>query len=559
MSVSTALFSSLTGLAVNEARLAMIGNNIANANTTAFKSGRVTFQTAFAQTLSIGSAGGGDVAATNPMQIGLGAAVGATNIDFSPGGIGRTGRSTDLAIEGNGFFIVRDVDGTTYYTRDGAFTMNANLDLTTADGMVVQGFGIDANYNVVPGILTDINIPLGQMTTARPTTEAVFAGNLNSGGDIASQGSVLTTQALVDTNTGVLSETSLLVDLASASDPGTPLFAAGDTLTLSPNKGGRTLPASTLQVTASTTVADLAEWIENTVGIHTDPGLTGSPGVTINASDQIQITGNVGTENSITPSDMFLISDGAVAKPFQLTTQQEAVGESARTSFAVYDSLGNEIVVDVTAVLESMGSNGDIQWRFFVDSVDDSDDGIAIGTGTISFDQQGVYTGSTGTSMTIDRADTGAATPLLFDLDFSNMTSLVSTESELALTTQDGAPIGTLNSFNVDEGGMVMGQFTNGLSVPIAQVALATFSNPEGLLQQGDNLYFVGPNSGLPVVSAPGSVGAGSIVGGALEQSNVDMAREFIELIVTSTGFAANSRVISMANRLLTELLSVAS
>ena len=93
----------------------------------------------------------------------------------------------------------------------------------------------------------------------------------------------------------------------------------------------------------------------------------------------------------------------------------------------------------------------------------------------------------------------------------------------------------------------------------MAQIALATFSNPEGLLQQGDNLFLVGPNSGLPVVTTPGSLGSGSVVGGTLEQSNVDMAREFIELIVTSAGFAANSRVISTANRLLTELLNMAA
>jgi len=558
MSVSTALFSSLTGLGVNEARLAVIGNNIANANTTAFKSGRVTFQTAFAQTLSIGSAGGGDVAATNPMQIGLGAAVGATTVDFSPGGISRTGRSTDLAIEGNGFFIVQDFDGTTYYTRDGSFTMNANLDLTTADGCIVQGFGIDSNYNVVPGILTNINVPLGQMTLARPTTEAVFAGNLNAAGEIGTQGSLLASQVLVDTNTGVVSDTSFLVDLESFDDPGTALFAAGDTLTMAPNKGGRVLPSSSVNITATTTVADLAAWIEGAVGIHTGGSVPGSPGVIINGSDELQITGNIGTENRITASDLFIVSDGAVAQPLLLTTEQDAIGESVRTSFAVYDSLGGEVIMDITATLESLGTNGDIQWRFFVESIDDSDTSIVVGSGTVTFDERGVYVGSTGTSMNVDRDGTGAATPLLFDLDLASTTSLVSNDSELALTTQDGAPMGTLTSFNVDEGGMVTGQFSNGLSVPIAQVALATFSNPEGLLQQGDNLFFVGPNSGLPVVSAPGAVGSGSIVGAALEQSNVDMAREFIELIVTSTGFAANSRVISTSNRLLTELLSIA-
>jgi len=556
MSVSTALFSSLTGLRVNEARLDVVGNNIANANTTAFKATRVTFQTAFAQTLSIGAAGTQDVAATNPSQIGLGAAIGATTVNFSPGSISNTGRNGDLAIEGSGFFIVNDVDGTQLFTRDGAFSLNADLQLITADGHLVQGFGVDRNFNVVPGILENVTVPIGQMTIARTTTEAVFAGNVNSAGDIGAQGSVLNTQTLVDT-TGPVTDASLLTDLEDAAAPGVNLFADGDTLTLTPNKGGRTLPASTFEITAATDLGDLAAWIEESLGIHTGAEQVGSPGVTI-SGDQVVITGNVGTENEIGVSDLFLTSDNpTVSSPFSFTSTQSADGESCRTSFAVYDSLGNEAIVDLSMVLESVGTNGEIVWRFFVESAADSDDSIILGSGTVTFDEKGAFADSTNTSVSLDRDGTGAATPVLFDLDFTSMTSMAANESEIALTTQDGTPMGTMSSFHVDGGGMVVGQFTNGLAVRVAQIALATFSNPEGLLQQGDNLYLAGPNSGLPVVASPGSLGAGTIVGGALEQSNVDMAREFIELIVTSTGFAANSRVISTANRLLTELLSL--
>jgi flagellar hook protein FlgE len=560
MSVSTALFSSLTGLRVNETRLDVIGNNIANANTTAFKASRVTFQTAFAETLTIGSAGTGNVAASNPSQIGLGAGIGATTLDFTTGGLSRTGRSTDLAVEGNGFFVVKDVDGTTYYTRDGAFTMNANLDLTTSSGYVLQGFGIDRNGQVVPGILTNVNVPIGQMTIARPTSRAVFAGNMSASGQIGTQGSILTSEALVDTVAGTTSGTSLLVNLAAAGAPATHLFAAGDTLTLTPNKGGRPLPSSVLNVTGATTLADLNAWFEGALGIQTGASMVGAPGVRVNAAGQIEITGNVGADNHIGVSDLFLVSSNpALTQPLNFNLVQEAAGESCRTSFGIFDSLGQESIVDVTAVLQSVGTNGDIVWRFFAESEGNETGSLALGSGTITFNERGVFSSAAGTTLSLDRSGTGAATPVIFNLDFSNMTSLASGTSEIALTTQDGAPLGTLSTFSVDRGGMVMGQFSNGLSVPVAQIALATFSNPEGLLQQGENLFLVGPNSGLPVVSAPGSLGAGSVIGGALEQSNVDMAREFIELIVTSSGFAANSRVISTANRLLTELLNVTS
>ena len=218
--------------------------------------------------------------------------------------------------------------------------MNSDLDLTTAEGYVVQGFGVDRNYNVIPGILTDINIPIGQMTIARATSEAVFAGNLNAGGEIATQGSVVTSQALDDFVAGTLSDTSLLMNVTAASDPSTPLFAAGDTLTLTPNKGGRTLPASDLDITAATTIADLNAWLEGALGIQTDPGLAGSPGVRVVAG-HLEITGNAGTENNIGVSDLFLVSDNATTRqPLTFTQDQAATGESCRTSFGVYDSLG---------------------------------------------------------------------------------------------------------------------------------------------------------------------------------------------------------------------------
>ncbi|NWF97307.1 MAG: flagellar hook-basal body complex protein, partial [Candidatus Thorarchaeota archaeon] len=126
------------------------------------------------------------------------------------------------------------------------------------------------------------------------------------------------------------------------------------------------------------------------------------------------------------------------------------------------------------------------------------------------------------------------------------------------MTSQDGFPAGTLVSFGVGTDGVITGAFSNGLTRPLGQVALATFTNPEGLVGGVNNLFHVGPNSGQPVITAPETLGAGRVLGGSLELSNVDLTREFIGLITATTGFSAAGRVISTSNDLLNELLTIA-
>jgi flagellar hook protein FlgE len=138
------------------------------------------------------------------------------------------------------------------------------------------------------------------------------------------------------------------------------------------------------------------------------------------------------------------------------------------------------------------------------------------------------------------------------------MTSLAADSSEIALSSQDGVPIGTLSGFGVGADGVVTGTFTNGLTRTLGQVALATFANSKGLLEAGESTYIEGPNSGVAIITAPQEMSAGSIHAGALELSNVDLSKEFVNLITTSTGFTANSRVITTANEMMREILTMA-
>ena len=570
MSLTSTLFTGLSGIDVNQTRLNVVSNNIANVNTVAFKSSRALFKPQFYVTDSGGAPPDDDFGGSNPSQRGLGAVVASIEKDFSTGALEPTGKATDLAIDGDGFFIVQGSEQR--YTRDGSFSLNSENQLVTGSGEFVQGFGVDADGNIAPGQLDNITIPLGTTTVARATETAMMEGNLNASGPVASGASILTSQVL--TTVGGLARpdgTTLLTNLASATAPATPLMANGDVFTLQGQRGGRTLPESTFTIGPASTVQDLLNFYQGGLGIETsipDDGnpATPLPGGAIEADvnpvgARLVVTGNMGTANALSlAGDAFVNQSGGVPLVFADGTNAAGIasnpaGESIHTTMVVYDSLGTPLTVDVTAVLESKSDAGNT-WRFFANSGDDTDTALNLGTGTLTFGSDGQLLGTTGTTINIDRAATGAATPLAVNLDFSAMTSLSSRGSELLMTVQDGSAIGTLSAFTIGADGTITGSFTNGLTRTLGQVAMAVFSNPTGLVDEGGNQFTAGANSGAAMITSPLALGAGQIRSGALELSNVDLSEEFINLIISSTGFSASSRVITTSDQLLTELLN---
>lgn len=579
MALTSTLFTGLSGLDVNQTRLNVVGNNIANVNTVAFKSSRAIFKPQFYVTDNGGSPASGDFGGTNPSQRGLGAVVASIEKNWSPGSIEPTGKSTDLAIEGDGFFVVQGKEQK--YTRDGSFVMNEANQLITGGGDFVQGFGVDDAGNVIAGQLQNITIPLGSLTEAKATENVTFEGNLNADGDVALGATVLRTNvALLTSGGGAPAATTPLVDLRDASDLTTPLFAAG-TLSLQGKRGGREMSQLDFTIDGASTLAQLQDFFNQ--GLQLDPAVTPPAGTPIPGatfanvpgdpagSVRLSITGQTGMDNALSLAGTAFSNDqNSTGFTFEDDVAAGvASGESVFTSMVAYDSLGTPLVVNVTATLEAKADTGNT-WRFYVSSADDTDagatfdpaapsfEGGALGSGTLTFDSEGKLTSSTGATVSIDRANTGAATPLSVAMDFSAMTSLTSTKSDLTMTDQDGMKIGTLNAFSIGADGRITGSFDNGLTSTLGQIAMATFNNPLGLSDKGGNMYVTGPNSGVPIVSSPLQLGAGAIRGGALELSNVDLSEEFINLIIASTGFTASSRVISTSDQLLTELLNTA-
>ncbi|MEO0483591.1 MAG: flagellar hook-basal body complex protein [Planctomycetota bacterium] len=578
MPSTTALLTGLSGLNANARSIDVIGNNIANVNTPAFKSSRVNFENQFSRTVSIGTEPGSSTGGTNPYQVGLGVQVSGTQRDMSDGSVSATGDARDLAIEGAGFFTVRRGDGT-FYTRAGAFRQDQDGALVTPGGERLQGFGVDENYNVVEGVLQDITIPIGALTIAEATQNVNFTGNLDADGERPTQGSLSLLTGIAGAGLTVIGQpagANLMqpgTPLVQLEDPeqvgaGAPLFAVGQRLEVrGVEKGGGILSAQSLEVTATTTAAELAAFLNDTFGIQ-DTGANPDgrvPGVVINgATGAIEITGNTGTANSLSldPSDLRVLNaDGTLARlPFEASNLAESTGESVRTTFIAYDSLGAPLEVDITLTLDGASNTG-TRWRYYVESPADSDAAIAVATGTLDFDTQGQLLTPVSPRISIDRAGTGAVTPLTFDLNFStgadNVTALADSQSSIAATFRDGAPRGDLASFGVGPDGVITGAFSNGLTRTLGQVPLSMFRNPEGLVDDGSNLFSVGANSGPAVTATAGTLGAGSVIGGAIETSNVDLGAEFIGLISAQTGYSASSRVIRTADELIQQLLVI--
>jgi len=150
-----------------------------------------------------------------------------------------------------------------------------------------------------------------------------------------------------------------------------------------------------------------------------------------------------------------------------------------------------------------------------------------------------------------------SVSPLQFNIDFTKVSGLAEQNAFLAATRQDGSEPGKLNSFVVGDDGKIRGIFSNGITRDLGQVQLARFTNPAGLEGRGLNLYAAGINTGLPIQGKPGENGIGTVAGGALELSNTDIGKDLIKLVLASTQYRGNSRVITTSQQLLDELLNL--
>lgn len=372
---------------------------------------------------------------------------------------------------------------------------------------------------------------------------------------------------------------TLLVDVVKRDglDYDTP-FVVGE-LMFKGRKGGRLLEQKSFNLTATSTVQDLMGFMKDSTGILSDSGdlanpiissknlIPGEGGTLLPGSylsnGSMRLVSNTSVDNALgIDLTSFRIRDanGNVTAPnLGFGTLQEASGQSAVTDFIAYDSLGLPIRMRLTATLEER-TDQQLAYRWYADSSDNSVRGnteIAVGTGMIYFDGNGNFVSSTNSTAAVDRYGLPSTKPLQFNLDFENLSGLATDRSTLAASRQDGSPPGVLNSYVIGEDGTIRGVFSNGISRDLGQVRLARFTNPGGLEQRGQNLYAQGINTGLPIEGRPSENGLGTLSAGALELSNTDVGGDLVTLVLASTMYRSNARVITATQQLFDELLNL--
>jgi flagellar hook protein FlgE len=344
------------------------------------------------------------------------------------------------------------------------------------------------------------------------------------------------------------------------------LFQEG-TLRFTGGKGTPPLDLGTkeLEITSTTTVQDLLTFMEQSLGIEADSGNPGgNPGASLTGDSTLQFESNLGLQNalSVDESSFSLIVDGVPRNvPMGFSTTQAGNGEGSTSEMIVYDSLGIPVTIRLTTVLEST-ETGASTFRWFATSPDNQPiTGVdtTVGTGLVTFNGQGSFSSASNSTVTIQRLDVASVTPMTIDIDFSQVTALSVTDgaSDVQMSNQDGFPSGTLASFSITESGRIKGVYTNGVTRDLGQVVMARFTNAGGMQQIGDNLWSEGVNSGTPLRGIPGNAGIGAITAGAVELSNSDIGQNLVDLILASTHYRGGARVISTAQQLLDELLSL--
>lgn len=460
------LFSGVSGLQNHQTRMDVVGNNIANVNTTGFKKGRVNFQDLLYQQMSGAARPTEEVGGVNPKEVGLGMMIASIDTIHTQGSLQTTGVGTDLAVQGQGFFVLKNGEKS-FYTRAGAFGLdNEGTLVNPANGLRVQGWMARTVEGVqrvdVARDVEDLVIPVGSKDPARATESVNFACNL---------------------------------------DKRTPEIPAG---------AG---PGAVLEGTWGTDFK-----IYDSFGdVHTL------------RVDFARVEGTTNRWRATVNVD----PEGETATNASVGVGQRGAAEGGANTFEVeFSNLGT-----LSRVTDSRGNA----------SAAEGDVGVRV-----AFDVLGATP-----------QEGGGPVRQEFSINLGRVGSVVNTVTQFAEKSstkafaQDGYPMGYLENFKIDQSGMITGVYSNGTNRLIGQVAMASFTNPGGLEKAGENAYVVSNNSGIANISPSGVAGKGKLIAGALEMSNVDLAEQFTDMIVTQRGFQANSKTIQTSDQMLQELLTL--
>ncbi len=569
--MSFALSAAVTGLQAHQTMLDVAGNNLANVNTTGYKSSSVTFSDLLSQTIKTASGPTGQLGGTNPQQLGSGVGVSNITRDMSQGNILSTGQDLDCAIDGSGYFCLSNGEQEVY-TRIGAFSVDSDNTLVDpATGYKVQRLAQTSDEFQTDN--TSIHIPYDAAMPANATSEVVMNGNLRATAETTDATThKLTGDVALTNSSSPAAETDNMCDIdqwtGGIGDVGTIRISGiqEDGTAFGPTDVTWTGAAAP----AGPTVRDVLDDIE---ALFTDTSAS------LDQDGNIVLTGNSAGYSQAAITSIAYVPSGAetftLPDNFDLTT---AGGNDTKTfNINVYDSLGNPHVLSGVFVKgDYEGTSLPNRWDMIITSVEGASERDVNTSGTtynpdwrirgISFATDGSYNGlvssSEPTSISVVFSDQPSVTQSIsFDLgtvgEFTGLTQFYSEQSSANALRQDGYEPGELSSVSIDQGGNVIGTFTNGVKQTISALKIAVFQNPQGLEAVGNGYFLPSANSGLAVETTASNGGAGVIKGQHLEKSNVDVATEFVSMMEAQNGYQANSRTIRVANDVLRELTNI--
>lgn len=502
MTLMNAMYSGSSALTNMGSAMSVIGNNLSNTNTTSFKRSSTGFEDILAQTV-------GTTVASGANQIGNGVAVSVIKQDLTQGAFEYTGIVTDMAIDGDGYFMVKDYstssEGAVYYTRAGDFGIDITGDLVTNSGLVVQGWELNEDGDRL-GEPSDINLS-SIHTASEPTSVVDVAVNLDSTAEAPADA--------YDPNDPTTYNFSTTVQVYDSTGDGHNVeihFVKLDEATYGYNAWAW---HAVVQSTELQTADQAASGVELTA--VDDPDLDGY-------ADEYGVhVEEVQTNASYTAGELIFTSAGLLSEEGSTPITFNWGGGSAGQQ--ILFNFGDAIGTDATG--RDSDSTNDYSGY---DRASDSTTYLEFTDNAVEADVD--FTGSDGT--------------VQYAAGFSTLN-----------ISQDGFPAGFLEQISVDEYGKIYGSFTNGLVKPLYQISLATFSNEDGLSQIGGNLYAETYVSGQRIQGTAQSGRFGSVISHSLEQSNVDMSEEFVSMITVQRGFQANSRIVSVVDSMLEELINL--
>ncbi len=524
----------LSGLTSADTSLSVIGNNVANASTVGFKDSRAEFADIYANSLNGAGA----------PQVGLGSQVTTVSQQFTQGGITTDTNPLDVAINGGGFFRMSN-NGAISYTRNGQFQLDKNGFIVNATGLKLQGY--QATNGVIANVLSDIQLPTSGSIPPQVT-----------GGSAAGTG----VTAQVNLNSGLAAPTVPVFSFGNASSyNNSTALSVYDSLgnphtyTMYFAKASAGNAFYQADVNAGDTVA------QATTGKAVADAIAGAGGTNIQAAQTANAA--ISAANAAAAATAIAAVPGLSAA--QVAAAQAAVAglpaaDFGATNGAAAQAAGAAVAAGQWDVYATVANPPGASQQF----TDLSGGGtnptpltslVFSTSGTLTSPASGIV------SQTITAAQLGSlginAAGLTYNVNFSGSTQF-GAGFVVNNLKQDGFTSGTLAGFNIGQDGMIIGQYTNGVTQALGQVTLDTFKNDQGLQDIGNNQYVETSKSGSPISGqTPGSGSVGVLQSSATEDSNVDLTAQLVNMIVAQRVYQANAQTIKVEDQILQTLVNL--